>query len=209
MKRALIALGTMATIAFTATVADAKTMYKFRSGPWNASAHTNNKTGAFSHCAASAKYKSGITLVFSVNRNYKWKMSFAKPSWRLNSGNSYPIVYRVDRNRIFKSRATAINSKMAMTPLPGKNLFNQMRRGRKLYVKTKKDTLGFSLNGSSKMLASLVRCVKKNNVRATDPFGDAGSDPFGDASSSSDPFGEGRPARKRRKPRSNNFDDTI
>lgn len=211
-RGALLALGVLVSSGFAGAEADAKVMYNFQTGPWKAGAYSSNRTGEFSHCAASARYKSGITLVFSVNKAYQWKMSFAKSSWRLTKGNSYPIRYRIDRRNVFRSRAVALNPKMAIMPLPGKGLFNQMRRGRKLYVQTKKDVLTFNLNGSSRMLASLVRCVKKNNTIDRDPFGDTGtSDPFGDAGAAADPFGEGTPARRpvRKQRRSTVYDDTI
>ena len=195
LKRLAVVGIAAGVLVLGAPAAQAKQMYGFKSGVWQGGAYSSNKTGNFSHCAASARYKSGITLVFSVNRSYQWKMSFAKSSWNLRKGNAYPIVYRVDRARVFKGKALAINPKMAIAPLPGKGLFRQMRRGKQLFVKTRKDVLAFSLNGSSRMLSRLVKCVKRNNVRATDPFGDV----------SDDPFGAGAPVqqapRKRRAPR--------
>jgi hypothetical protein len=40
----------------------------FQFGLWSGGAWTNDQTGAFSHCAASVPYTSGITMFASINR---------------------------------------------------------------------------------------------------------------------------------------------
>ena len=41
-------------------------------GGWSGGAYTDDKTGAFSHCAASAGYANGITVIVGQNANASW-----------------------------------------------------------------------------------------------------------------------------------------
>ena len=184
----------MAVAALTATAvapqkADAKQISRFKVKSWSGGAYANNRTGAFSHCAASVKYKSGILLLFSVDKDLKWRMGFAKTSWQLNRGDTYPISYRIDRNRIYRATAQAMNKSLATVKLPGKQapVFNQMRRGMMLSVATKTDVLKFRLNGSSRMLTSLLACASaRRRGGGSNPFGGGSGSGGGDQQN---PFG--------------------
>lgn len=198
MAKTIKTIMTAAIVAGTAVAtmaqADAAQMTRFKSGNWSGGAYSNDSTGRFSHCAASASYKSGILLLFSVDKNLKWKMGFAKSGWNLRRGDNYPVSYRIDRFRIYRGQAQAINNRLATVKLPGSraNVFNQMRRGRLLSVATKTDVLKFSLNGTSRMLSSLLRCAERYGRRSggSNPFGggSGGSNPFGASSQGSNPF---------------------
>ena len=198
MFKTALAVAALAATAIAPIEAEAKQISRFKVKAWSGGAYTDNKTGAFSHCAASVKYKSGILLLFSVDKDLKWRMGFAKDSWRLNRGDSYPISYRIDRNRIYRGTAQAMNKSLATVKLPGKQapVFNQMRRGVMLSVATKTDVLKFRLNGSSRMLTSLLACAssRRRGGGGSNPFGGSNSgggadqqNPFG-ASSGQNPF---------------------
>ena len=190
---ALIAAAVAAT-AFVPTTAEAKQISRFKIKAWTGGAYASDRTGAFSHCAASVKYKSGILLLFSVDKDLKWRMGFAKTGWQLNKGDTYPISYRVDRNRIYRGTAEAMNNSLATVRLPGKQapVFNQMRRGIMLSVATKTEVLKFRLNGSSRMLAGLLACASSRSKRG------GSSNPFGSSSgggSQQNPFGASTPRK--------------
>src|SRR5262245_61332958 len=51
-------------------VANADTIRNFAVAGWNVTAHTQDGTSVFSHCAAGARYNSGIFMMFAVNRQY-------------------------------------------------------------------------------------------------------------------------------------------
>ena len=52
-------------------------------GNWQGGAYTNDKNGAFTHCAAGTTYQSGIYFVVSIGENGSWRLGFAHDSWRL------------------------------------------------------------------------------------------------------------------------------
>ena len=148
---------------FSSQQSDAKLYKRFKVNAWKGGIYTDNKTGEFSHCVASAKYKSGITLFFSVTRTFNWQVGFSKPSWKLTVGNKYPVRYQVDRHKVFSGKARAVTKVLAVVKLPAKaKLFNQMRRGRLLKVKAGDDLLKFKLTSTKKLLSRLLRCAKRN-----------------------------------------------
>jgi hypothetical protein len=82
----MIAIRTLATCAILLachTVAFAKPIRLFNVANWKAGAYAKDATDQFSHCAASARYKSGITVYFSINRSFEWSMGFSNPTWKL------------------------------------------------------------------------------------------------------------------------------
>ena len=74
---ALLAAGLITASAFPAGAVE---IAPLKVGNWTGGAYTNNDTGAFSHCAVSADYRSGVLLLFSVTRDLQWSMGFSKSS---------------------------------------------------------------------------------------------------------------------------------
>ncbi len=62
-------------------------------GHWSGGAFTNEKTGAFSHCAASAGYQNGFLLTIGQNAERTWLLAIANPSWNLTLGETFPIEF--------------------------------------------------------------------------------------------------------------------
>lgn len=153
----------VAMILLPVVNADASRYKRIVYGTWKGGIYINDKTGEFSHCAVSANYKSGITLLFSVTRTTNWQVGFSKKSWKLKVGNKFNVRYQVDRHKVFRGTARAATKKLAIIKLPATaQLFNQMRRGRVLLVKAGDDLLKFNLTGTKKMLSRLLRCAKRN-----------------------------------------------
>jgi hypothetical protein len=172
--------------------AGAEQISKIKIGNWNGGAYTHTQTGEFSHCAASADYKSGITLVFSINRDLTWALGLANDQWNLAEGDSYPVQYQVDRSKTYEGTATAIAPNQVKVPLPGDDrLFNRFRRGNMLTIVAANQTMHFSLKRTSRMLSSLFDCARHWRDRYTkptdNPFGSSG-DSGGSSGSSDNPF---------------------
>ena len=167
------------------TVAFAKPIRLFKIYNWKAGAYASNTTNQFSHCAASAKYKSGITVLFSINRKYEWSMAFSKPDWGLNRGEVYDIAFRIDQLTPYRAKARAISQTLVQVPLrDSSTLFRQFRDGQRLRVATANQVFGFKLTDTSEILPTLLKCVRNyvNNPIAADnanPFKkQASSNPF-------------------------------
>src|SRR5690606_14885940 len=133
--RGRVALIALASGMLLANGASADTIRNFQIGRWHAGAYTHKTEGGFNHCAASVKYNSGIFVVFSVNKNYRWSMGFANPAWKLDKNKMYDIAFVVDRTEPISATARAISDKQVEVELADSvSLFNRFRHGNMLRV---------------------------------------------------------------------------
>ncbi|MEM7429488.1 MAG: hypothetical protein AAF441_25730 [Pseudomonadota bacterium] len=182
IRRSVAALAVTFALAASAGTASAEKIANVNSGSWKGGAYTNNATGQFSHCAANARYKSGIALFFSVTRKRQWSMGFANSHWELSPGNKYPVRFQVDSGPILKGVAMAKTQKMVQVHLPANNrLFRHFKVGGTLKVAAGSKVMRFNLNGTNRMLSKLYRCAVHFAQRDT-----IGRDPFQPASFTQD-----------------------
>jgi len=175
----LIALTAALALQLTPQPAAAKQIEPLKVGNWKGGAYSNNNTGRFSHCAASAKYKSGITLLFSVTRDRKWSMGFSKKSWSLQKGKRFPVKFKVDEGEILSGTAIARTDILAQVFLPANGAaFRQFRNGRLLQVAAAKDILKFKLTDADRMLTALVNCAKQHRQFESSGNSSNSSNPF-------------------------------
>ena len=171
---------------FTPGAEGAERISRFKIGNWDGGAYTNDKTGAFSHCAASASYRSGTTLIFSIHSDMNWAFGLVNNTWKLKVGETYPVRYWIDRSPDFVGTAQVVSEHQVKVALPGDDrLFYQIRRGRLMTVRTANDTMKFSLSSTNRMLSRLFECARY--WRNRDPG--AQTNPFSDDGGSSNPFG--------------------
>ncbi len=58
-------------------------------GNWVGGAFSNDETGAFSHCAATAPYANEVILVVGQNSGGSWILSFAESQLPLHQGREH------------------------------------------------------------------------------------------------------------------------
>ncbi len=132
---------------------------------WNISSFRYQNTGLFSHCAASAPYRSGILLLFSINERMEWTVGFANPRWRLNEGSNINLQYYIDNDRPISGSAFVSSPSLLLMRLPDdRHLFQRMRAGRILYVNAAGYSVQFALTGTSIVLQTLLSCVSSNGA---------------------------------------------
>lgn len=132
----------------------------FKIGNWDGGAYTHSKTGKFNHCAASAQYRNGNSLVFAIFRDRTWALGIVNKDWKLKVGDTYPVRYRIDSGSELSSKAGAIATNQIKFSLPGDDrLFNRMRRGSLLTVSLGFKTTKFSLTDTDAILTRLFKCV--------------------------------------------------
>ncbi|HEY0442144.1 MAG TPA: hypothetical protein VGD36_18910 [Xanthobacteraceae bacterium] len=171
-----LALAAAFALVLTAADASAEVIRNFRVGNWKGGAYsaTDNRR-QFNHCAALAKYRSGVSVILAVNRSYEWSMGFLNPRWSLTKGNTYDISFTVDGAAPIESKALAINDEQVEVKLPDSSeLFNQFRWGRQLTVTTAGQEFGFRLTDTSEVLPMLLECVN----RYAGPPARGGGNPF-------------------------------
>jgi len=164
LVRLLVAAG--AALLFGLASAQAAIVENFRLGGWNASAFTDDQSGRFSTCVASATYKSGITLYVQVDTTYNWAIGFSAPHWNMEVGSDIPLQYRIDRGAWQSGVAKATSKDLARMQMPqGGYIITRFRRGRTLYVYDGANNYQFRLTGTSRLMARLAKCVEQNIAR--------------------------------------------
>ena len=130
-------------------------------GNWSAGAYSVAGSMAFDHCAASAEYKSGITLIFAVSRTFQWSMGLYNSSWQLSQGSTYQITYAVDGSGPTIAKAVALGPSQVEIPLaPNVTLFQRFMHGNQLSVNAASQNFLFDLTRTIELLPDLLRCVE-------------------------------------------------
>ena len=149
-------------------------MRNFKVGDWTAGAYSNDTTRQFSHCAATGTYGSGISVLFSISRDFHWSMGFAHPSWKLQPGAVYDIAFTVDDMQPILAKARAVKTLFVEVDLDGSGeLFARFRRGRVLHVAAASQVFSFNLTGTSQLLPALLTCAANRGSAvqtAANPF---------------------------------------
>lgn len=149
---------------------------KFSVAGWHVGAYTDSHTGQFSACSIDMPYKSGITLLFSVDRTFAWSMGMYNEAWQLKEGGAYQLSYAVDGGRVLNGTAQALNSHMVTVDLPdSRGLFQQFRQGQQLRIDAAGGSFFFNLDGTNAALNAALTCTDKwvdadRGSQTTDPF---------------------------------------
>ena len=160
----LLAIATVAAALVAPAAASAATIQTYKVANWDLGAYTNNTTGRFTHCAASGRYRNGLTLIFSVTEKLDWGISFLNPEWNLREGRVIEIEFQIDGGRVNRATARAVASKQIVAKLPDSaDLFNQFRYGSRLVVSINDGKpVPFNLSDTNAMLTEVLRCANRH-----------------------------------------------
>src|SRR5437879_13061209 len=100
--RAAAAIAALLCTIFASSNADARGPYGTISiGNWQGGAYTNDQTGSFSHCAAGARYASGVYFMVTIDGNGGWGLGFMHEQWTLTPGQAFPLTLTFDGQQPF------------------------------------------------------------------------------------------------------------
>jgi len=142
-----------------------------RVGNWIGGAFSDDSTGAFSHCAATAPYESGISLVVGQNAANGWLISFASPSFKLNKGDAAPIDVTFDGQFQARLFATATSSNMITAILPA-SAARAFQKASLMVAQAGQATLQFNLTSTGPLLTVIATCVAKVKADGLNSAGD-------------------------------------
>jgi hypothetical protein len=159
----VLALAT-ASALLASSPASAATIQTYKVANWDVGAYSNNNTGRFTHCAASGRYRNGLTLIFSVTEKLDWGISFLNPEWNIREGRVIDIEYQIDNGRVNRATARAVSSRQIVAKLPDSaDLFNQFRYGSRLLVSINDGrSVPFNLSDTNAMLTEVLRCANRH-----------------------------------------------
>jgi S1-C subfamily serine protease len=142
-----------------------------RVGQWGGGAYTDDSTGSFSHCAATASYVSGYSLSLGQNAQKVWLIGFANSNWNLTAGETFPIDITFDGQAQFHIAGSAANSKLITAILP-EPAANRLRKSRLMIATGRTQTIPFALNSIEALLPVIAYCVDKTKADGVANAGD-------------------------------------
>lgn len=141
-------------------------------GNWIGGAFSNDETGAFSHCAATAPYANGVSLVVGQNAAGSWLLSFASPGFRFNKGDTAPVDFIFDGQEQARLFATANAPNMVTTILP-LSVARTFQKASLMVVTTNgSKPLQFVLTSTAPLVAALANCVTRVKADGLSKAGD-------------------------------------
>jgi S1-C subfamily serine protease len=163
MKCRAAAVAVVLSTIFAGSNADARGPYgSINVGNWQGGAYTNDQTGAFTHCAAGARYGSGVFFLVMIDHNGGWGLGFMHEQWKLRTGEAFPLTLTFDGQQPFNVHGVPIADKLVRVPMPGNSaLIAQFRKARTMTAYTQGQLLQFNLGQTGQLLPVLANCVAK------------------------------------------------
>lgn len=140
-------------------------------GNWIGGAFSDDSTGRFSHCAATAPYANGVSLFVAQNAAGSWLLSFAGPAFRFNKGDSATIDLTFDGQAEARLFATASAPSMVTAVMPP-NVARTFQKASLMVAVTGGKPLQFSLTSTGPLIAALANCVTRVKADGLEKAGD-------------------------------------
>jgi len=163
MRRCVVALAALVSAFAVARSAEARGPYgSINVGNWTGGAFTNDQTGEFSHCGATAMYRNGIYFVVMIDGTPSWSLGFAHENWSFSRGKAFPITLTFDGQTPVNVHGVPVTDKLVRVPMPDNSaLINQFRKARSMTAFAQGQLLQFNLDQTAQLLPSLANCVVK------------------------------------------------
>ncbi len=150
-------------------------------GNWQGGAFTDDKSGAFSHCAASASYQNGVVFLVSVGQDYSWTLGLAHENWKLKPGEGFPLTLTFDGQAAINVLGVQIGANLVKVVMPPNSaLIAQFRKAKTMTAFAQGQLIQLNMTQTAQLLPSLVNCVvtvKKNGLAKAGEFAVALSKP--------------------------------
>jgi S1-C subfamily serine protease len=170
MRKSLF-IACMVELFFASTAYAAGPFGIIRLGNWIGGAFSEDATGAFSHCAATSSYGSGVSLVVGQNSANSWLLSFASPAFHFNKGDSLPIDVTFDGQVQARLYATA-NSAVMVTAIMPPNVTRMFQKASLMVAVAGGAPLQFNLTSTGSLITVLANCVTKVKAEGLNSAGD-------------------------------------
>lgn len=140
-------------------------------GEWSGGAYTDDKTGAFTHCAAGGSYRSGIYVVLAQDVENSWTLGFANEEFQLGTGETFPIDVTFDGQNQFHLLGVALSPAIKSAALSNAVL-TQFRKSHTMMVVAKGRTTQFALTSTERLASTIANCVAKVKANGLSNAGD-------------------------------------
>ncbi len=160
-RPAVFLISVLSSVALASSAFAAGPFGSIHVGNWKGGAYTDDKTGAFTHCAAGTDYLNGIGLIISHHANNTWSLAFASQKFTLSPGETFPIDLTFDGQAQYHLFGTVIASTLIGAVLPNNSVLNEIRKSHLMVAIAKGATLQFRLDSTGQLLPTIANCVDK------------------------------------------------
>jgi hypothetical protein len=176
MRPIAVALGIITlTVAWSGSPALPKGPFgSIKVGQWAGGAYADDKSGAFSHCAAGANYLSNVSVIISLNVNDQWNIGFGSPLFNFDTGETFPIDVTLDGRTKLHLFGTAFAPQLVGAILPSNAL---LRKSHLMVAEAKGATYQFHLKDIDRAVSAVANCVAKTKVSGVAAAGDFSAPP--------------------------------
>ena len=164
MRRTVLVAGVLSgSLIFGQSVNAATVTNPIRIANWSGGSYSKENSKQFDHCGASATNAGGIAISYSVNREYRWRLTFSNPAWNFTSGLSLNLVLAMGERDHMRGRAVAVE-KQALEVVVEDNisLFARLAMGGQMKVTAGGLAFEFQLADSDEVLTALAQCVMRS-----------------------------------------------
>ena len=131
-----------------------------RVGNWRGGSFTDDTTGRFSHCAASASYVNGTSLHVSIAKNGSWSIGIQNPLWRWQPGQTFSADVSFDTLGPFRLPGHVILPNFVEIFLPANAAAVEAFRGAlQMHLAAFGGVYHFNLTSTAELIPALRSCV--------------------------------------------------
>lgn len=168
--RAILGWLAAMVLALACTPSAARTVESYNVAGWRLSALANDKTGRFESCIASAEYNNGFSLFFYIDDEYVWSVGLSGGRIRVVEKRTYGADMWIDNGRVHHFNAVALSDHTVSVILKGNvPLFQELRLGNTLHISVAGQFAEFHLDGTARMMLTLLECVRHYRDGAPEP----------------------------------------
>ena len=126
-------------------------------GNWKGGAYTDDKSGAFSNCAAVVTYQNGIIFLVSVGQDYSWTLGLAHEAWKLTPGAGFPLALTFDGQAAINVQGLPIGANLVKVSMPANSaLIGQFRKAKVMTAFAQGQLIQLNLTQTGQLLPSLA-----------------------------------------------------
>jgi len=156
-------------------------------GNWIGGAFTDDATGAFSHCGASASFVNGTFLTLGRNARGYWIIGFLRSAWNKTPGQAAQIDITFDGQSQLRLFGSVVNRNLMTAILPSNAAVEQLRKSHLMAVVIDQEVFQFALTATEELLRAIARCFDQVKSAGITNLGDFSRPPAKTAATEASP----------------------
>ena len=135
-----------------------------RIGGWSGGPSTQGPSKRFEACSARAANPQGIVISYSVDSQYRWRLTFSDPAWSFTDGYSLNLILRLGDRNYLRGRAVVTGTQtLEIRTDDDLALFSGLWASNRLQVTAGGLKFEFELISSNEVLAALMQCALRQS----------------------------------------------